>query len=329
MKNPIHVYGWYGHDNLGDEAYKLAFPILFPEREFIFCDSLKNINPEVVILGGGDIFYPKMLEELKKYECRKIAMSVNLRPEQLEYYSMFESIVSRNIVEIKDFSKLPPNIHCFPDFTFCLEGNKERGQVLLEKMFKEAKSELYKDIVIFTMNSYLCMKHDMLARDYISFEKACMELSNIMDNTSASFVFLPFGNGFPINDRIANSAIYTRCKWWKKNLLVFDKLGIQDTLDLYAAADAAIGSRLHSCIFSCIGETPFVNLCHHSKTRYFTEFIGKPHWSVDYWHFCSYQVKELLHDFLKNKEFHKAEIREISRNTRKVLSKVKNIDFNI
>jgi hypothetical protein len=323
----IHVYGWYNHANIGDESYKIAFPKLFPEQEFIFCDSLKNQNPETIILGGGDIFFPPFLDKLKEYNCKKYALSVNLRPEMEEYYSMFDTIVSRNPVNVKNLKNNITKIHCFPDFTFCLEGNKERGKALVEKIFQENKSELYQNLVIITMNAYVCARQNMLARDYVTFEKTSFELANLMDNTSASFLFLPFGNDFPTNDRIANSSVYAGCKWWKKNALVYNKLSVQDTLDLYTVADAAIGMRLHACIFSCISETPFVNICHHSKTQYFTESIGHPEWNVDYWHFSATQTKSILDSFLSEKEYHKQHMAEISQKNKNILNNIKDINL--
>ncbi|NIQ15589.1 MAG: hypothetical protein GTO02_14685, partial [Candidatus Dadabacteria bacterium] len=56
----IHVLGWYGHDNVGDEAYKLAFPKLFKNNKFVFGEIIKG-KPEKIILGGGDVLAGKLL----------------------------------------------------------------------------------------------------------------------------------------------------------------------------------------------------------------------------------------------------------------------------
>jgi polysaccharide pyruvyl transferase WcaK-like protein len=159
----------------------------------------------------------------------------------------------------------------------------------------------------------------LLARDYINFEKVSMELGRLMDETPASFILMPFGNGFPQNDRIANGVAYANSKYWKKNLLLLDKLDVQSTLDICAAVDAAITTRLHAGIFSCIGETPFIDLTHHTKTQLFMEFIGKSDWSLDYWHFDYAAAKNLLHHFLNNKEQHRKEMSRININAKKLL----------
>jgi hypothetical protein len=55
MKKTL-VYGFYGHDNIGDELFKIAFEKLFPEYEFTFTDhlSLELLeNKDALFFGGG------------------------------------------------------------------------------------------------------------------------------------------------------------------------------------------------------------------------------------------------------------------------------------
>lgn len=326
MRETIQVLGYYNKLNIGDDSYKICFPRIFSNYDFIFTDNPKKLETDIVILGGGDVFYPKLLDQLKNVKAKKkYACSVNLRPEMTEYYSMFDAIIARNVVDIKNAKGV--KIHCLPDFAFALEGDKERGRALLEKLFTDQKAELYKDVVLVTMNAFLSMRENIKARDYIAFEKIAFELGTLIDNTAASFVFVPFGNGFPHNDRIPNSSVYSTCKWWRKNIIIYDTLSVQETLDLYTVADASIGTRLHAGIFSCIGETPFINIAHHSKTKMFAEFIGKPEWSIDYWHFSCREAMTLLNSFLKNKEKYKGEITVISQEKKASLGKLKDFVF--
>jgi hypothetical protein len=316
----IHVLGWYDtptsatlKTNIGDESYKLSFPKIFPEHEFIFCDTLKDIEPETVILGGGDVLYPSFINQIKASKAnKKYAFSINIKNET-DYLPIFDRIISRN--HYKD-------IEYRPDFAFALEANKERGKAIIKSLFDQHKCELYENVVVLVMNNYLVPKENTLARDHINFEKVCLDLARIMDSTSASFILLPFGNGFPTNDKIANASVYSKCKYWSKNLLVFETLSVQDTLDVFAGADASINTRLHSNIFSCIAGTPFIDLCHHTKTKLFMSSVGKAAWSIDYWHFNFENVKMLLNEFLANKEPYREEISEINENHKKLLSEL-------
>ena len=55
----------------------------------------------------------------------------------------------------------------------------------------------------------------------------------------------------PWDDRVSNGMVASFCKFWKKNVVLYDELEVQDALDIISAADVVISSRLHSTIFSC------------------------------------------------------------------------------
>lgn len=276
----ITIFGFYDNKNIGDEAYKLAFPLMLPNHELNFVNNITT-EPECLIVGGGDILNPSFMNKIKHIK-NKFAMSVNVFGD--EYTSQFKHVISRN----KDYKNY------LPDFAFMLTPNPDNGKRLIEKL----SMELYSKVVVVVMNAFLDRGNAKLTRDTLTFQKVCQDLASIADNTCASFIFLPFGNGFPYNDRIANSVVYNRCKYWKKNALVFDELSVQDTLDICAAADAVISTRLHANIFACIGGTPFIDLTHHNKTGSFMRDLEKD-WSVNYWSFNKDKVQSLLLEFLQ------------------------------
>lgn len=211
VQNDVTVLGWYDQSNIGDEAYKLAFPKIFPNYNFNFKSKLKG-NETNVILGGGNVFNDYFISELSKCpNAKKHLMSIDLN-NFMNSNLKFENIISRNNSENLNFSSVIP----MPDFAFILEENIHNGHKLIKQMFEKQKLELYDKKIIIVMNSFLCVKEEMLARDQLNFDKVCQELATLMDNVDASFILLPFGNGFPHNDRIANSIVYSKCKFWKK-----------------------------------------------------------------------------------------------------------------
>ena len=168
------------------------------------------------------------------------------------------------------------------------------------------------------MNSYLYYGEGKLARDHVTFEKVCFDLSRIMDGTNASFLLLPFGNGFPHNDRLANSVLYSKCKFWKKNIICYEQLDVQETLDVVSAANILIGTRLHASIFACIGGTPFIDLTHHNKTSLFLESVGKKEWGINYWNLNVERLKSLIEEFLSENK-HRADLLNIAENNKDIL----------
>ena len=300
MKPKVTVLGWYGKGNVGDEAYKLAFPLIFPGASFTFTDDiLPGSVHENIVLGGGDVYNKFYIDKIRRGMGRKFAMSVNCTDKTLtdNTIAMFEKVFFRGHSGTSD-----KRVRVFPDFTFALEPSLLRGRKLIQTQFKETDSEQYQNVIVIIMNSFLAVKEGLLARDYINFEKVAMDLAHICDNTNASFLFLPFTNGFPHNDRITNSVVYSRCKFWRKNSIWYKPINVQDALDICCAANLVISSRLHGCIFSAIGGTPFIDLTHHSKTQAFLEFIKRPYWSVNYWKFDSERMNNLVQVLLEDKK---------------------------
>ena len=77
MRPKVNVVGWYGKNNVGDEAYKLAFPAVFPHAHFVF--SEKPISGcDATVLGGGDVVNIDNLKRLRSASGRKFIMSTTV-----------------------------------------------------------------------------------------------------------------------------------------------------------------------------------------------------------------------------------------------------------
>jgi hypothetical protein len=325
MNPQVTVFGWYSSQNLGDEAYKYAFPLIFPNVDFEFVPELiPGQHYEHIILGGGDVFNRFYINQLKTVTGHKYAMSVNCTDLSFvnQHIAEFDKVFFRG-------SNACNQAMIFPDFTFILEPNPLRGKELIDRQFRETGSDRYARIVVVVINGFLMTKEDSLVRDYLTFEKVSFDLANIFDNTNASFLFLPFGTGWPHNDIISNGEVYARCKFWKKNSLWHKNMSVQDALDICAAANATISSRLHGCIFSTVGGTPFIDLTHHSKTKNFLEFIGRPHWSMNYWKFSNERTQKMLNNILDDGDGERSMLKNQAGRYRDRLKTVQNfVDFS-
>ena len=92
--NTILVIGYYNHDNLGDEQYKISFQYMFdtflPNRssyniQYVDCDMLKVTtlsDNDIIILGGGDVLNEYFLDQItNKFQGKPnkiMAVSVGL-----------------------------------------------------------------------------------------------------------------------------------------------------------------------------------------------------------------------------------------------------------
>src|SRR5207249_4018803 len=105
--------------------------------------------------------------------------------------------------------------------------------------------------------------------DFVDFTKFSYDLAWVSDNTACSFVFMPFGTEMPHDDRTSNAFVSSRIKFWQKNSVIYDKLTVQETLDLVSACDAMISTRLHSSIFSVLAGVPLLDVTHNHKNKWF------------------------------------------------------------
>lgn len=317
--------GWYDKSNIGDEAYKMAFPRVFPNHEFSF--NVKNSSN--LILGGGDILSESFLKDALKYPAdRRIALSVSANSNTpIDLVKKLDGIYVRDVRSVEFLTK--NNIPCtyMPDVATCLKPDRLSGNKWLLDKYKKNDLELYEKKVGIVFNAHLYHgKPDILARDFNRLIQVIWDLAKLMDNTAASFVLFPMSIQLPYDDRITNSMIAGRCKFWRKNLVIYDQLDVQQTLNLISTFDAVISTRLHTSIFSMISNVPFIDVTHHDKNKGFLETVGLTDWSTSYWNFDYEAVYKRLKDLLTNGESDKNRLETISRNQ---INTLENISSNV
>lgn len=299
MKN-VCVLGFYGKGNIGDESYKVAFNRLFPKFNLTFVNSFSKVKEsdfDLIFLGGGDVLNEGFLDQIQHVEIPVYAISVNGNPKI--HKSKLEPITKALIRDKQTLSCLPKTkFPTFaPDASFALKPNNINGQRLLSRYFQDR--ERYGKTVAVVMNAYLFVDYDRKAsnQDTVEFAKLAYDLAYVADNSPYSFLFLPFSTGMPWDDRLANSFVASKIKFWQKNNNVYDVLTPQETLDIISACDAMISSRLHSSIFSTIAAVPFIDLTHNHKNKWYLE-------TIDYQNFLQYRniernaLKEMLNKIL-------------------------------
>lgn len=283
MKKPtICVTGWYDHGNCGDESYKISFCNIFPHYEFIFSDQIID-NCDGYILGGGDVVTSHVLQNFQKISKPKHILSAAI-PDSVDLNCLlnFQTIGTRDKESwIKLLNSKISAIYT-PDFGFTLKGDPFKGKSIITNLFKNEKHDLYSKTIGIIINAHLIPTNDSNANKFIKFEHFCMDLSAMIDDTCASFVFIPFGYDMPWDDRATNSIIASRCKFWKKNIVIYDKLSIQQTLDIIASLDMIISTRLHSTIFSISNNIPFLDITHNHKNKNILQDNDLLNYSINY-----------------------------------------------
>jgi len=304
-----NVIGWYGHKNVGDESYKISFPKVFPASKFQFHPSQSN-DDSIAILGGGDILDEKFVSKLLDQPAKKrYAISVSANSNSpVHLLDKVDGIWVRDYESVKFLNKHGITATYMPDVSTCLTGSPVNGNRLIERYYENEKLELYGKKVGIVFSSYLCSgKSDMLARDHITFNKVVSDLGSIIDSTSASFIFFPMSTGMPHDDRVTNGFLANQCKFWKKNYVVYDRLNVCDTVDLIAACDVIISTRLHASIFALNNNVPFIDITHHDKNLKFLKTINHKY-TASYWNMDRNLMKNMLQNLIGDATVYKEEL---------------------
>ena len=318
----INVVGWYGKNNIGDESYKLTYKNLWPHENFIFSD--KPLKADYHILGGGDIISPAFTKN-KFNSIMSVSFPAHAKKENIEGC---ERIWVRDEQSLNNALNIGIKAELVPDFAFALRPDPANGIRNIRSLFKKEELDLYSQRVAVVVNSHVSTANDSFASRHIQFERFAWEIASLADNFPASFIFVPFGTSPPWDDRSACSAVMSKCKFWKKNYCIYNRISVQDTLDILSACDAAISMRLHSSIFCTIGNTPFIDVTHNHKNPNFLRTIGKEDWALPYNSFCRESAKKKLNDRINNKKEHSQLLRKISDEQRRMLrTKANSVSF--
>lgn len=302
MDRRICVIGWYNRFNIGDESYKLTFPKLFPEYDFVFQDKG---DADICILGGGNILTESYVRLALNVNARKrfvFSASAN-KNSPFELLKKFDDIIVRDQASFQLLTDNDVPCRLGADAAFSMEPNPTAGKEMLRRMFEANGSDLYSKVVGVVLNGHLGQAKDaQLARDFVTLNKAAQDIASVADSTPASFVFFPMSTGSPYDDRSTNGLVASRCKFWNKNITVYERLSVQETLDLISACDAVISTRLHSTIFSILSNVHFVDLVHHDKNQTFLKTCGLEEFGLSYWSFGSVQLRTLLNKMLTGQQ---------------------------
>jgi polysaccharide pyruvyl transferase WcaK-like protein len=284
----ILVLGWYGHQNIGDESYKISLPRLMPQHTFTFVDKIGTTEGyDAVVLGGGNVMSDYFLAQLRGLNVPVYGLSVG-GDKDYPGNVPFVHVWGREHFTVNTMREHGVNSTLLPDLGLTLRGDRQAGCEDLQRRFKAEGCDMYERVITVVLNGHLVNGLPRSPASHaLHFLDFAYRFSRVVDETMASFVFLSFGTSALSDDRVANSWVASKCKFWKKNLMLYERRTVQETLDIIAASDAVISSRLHSSVFAFSNGVPFVDITHHSKNGNFLELIGKGSDSVSFWEYDS------------------------------------------
>ena len=273
MYDKIAIIGYYDHNNIGDDQYKITFiKILKPfanEIEFIDCDTLKDrtfSETDLIVLGGGDIlneyFIDQIIDKFEKKNNKIIAISVGL-----PYLSILMDTNKLNIIDFifirtrQDLSLFeeffdPTRIAYLPDISMFLTELYPYTQEMHSSKFKlviNAVSTTSKKMIGVSLNQHICAtsEYPRILSVYTRFIEYLVQENYFV-------VFFPFCTESNHNDILFHTDIYNQLKNLDSVLNIDFRLTTQEILHLYNLMYISIPMRFHACLFSIYTNTPML-----------------------------------------------------------------------
>lgn len=260
----VAVVGWYGHSNVGDEAFKVAFKSLWPDVHFEFVDEVpKNLSDfDALVFGGGSFMdrLPTNNQPVPNIPIAFVGVGLHVTPpaHTREWLAAAKTIVLRNQPPAGVDALVAPDLVFAVDWPFPGRLTAKKILVLGNDFATPRGSHAsWQSLGAFWFEQELASILDQKIKNGYTVTFYPMQAS--------SKEFLKHDDRF-WNNRIASLMEHRR--------LVTLKHGGNEwkLAKVIRYAELVISLRYHGCVFSTIFGTPFVGVSMHDKTRsYFVE----------------------------------------------------------
>lgn len=251
----INILGWYGKNNIGDEAFKNAHNVIFDGHDIQFYTPPKTPpDSDIFILGGGAVIAPFYLKCLPKNTPKYIlGASVEYESEMdLLPEHNFQGIMIRNATDVAAMkSKVNCPVRAIPDLAFLLK--PEQHKIDLGKK-KKKLGVMITDYIMPALNR----PPEKFSKRAYNFVRTLAKELDKFNRDGWDVILLPFSTGGYGNDLRINldlmAFMETPCINIMQTLTPTEALGVINDLDL------TICMKFHAHIFSIIAAKPFLSI---------------------------------------------------------------------
>lgn len=261
MKNVL-VYGWFGHENIGDELFKDAFIKLFPNYNFTFVDhfTLENIeNAEAIFFGGGSFLnqsinitktelWLKLIQ--KKILYIGIGLETDIHKDHASLLSIAKLIASRTKNNKLDSRKY--NIIEIPDLVYALN-DKDFSYTCNPKS------------VLILPNVSVVPNHNDPHWMHASWDHFKTEMAQFLDYLIYNEYTIKFANMCQDYKEDDNFASYAICS----TMINRESSNITNYVDkrMISTYGMVITQRYHGAILADMANVPCLSIYHHDKLK--------------------------------------------------------------
>lgn len=263
----VVVLGFYNRQNIGDDAYTVAFRTIFKDVKdltFVSMDDITEIpeGTDIVVCGGGDIindyFMTKAQKFLNRFVGRVYAVSVGIPfASCAKYFHLFDHVFVRSMTDYDIATKEigEQNVTYCPDAAMCIPYKKDH---LITN-----PNKLRMAICLAQPLFYNNPKKSSLVK---SLSSCLIRLSNFLKNThniDIEYHMLSFNfneNNTTECDKMINKSISKRLTEDGISVIYPEELENPESMLKYFASniDISLCMRYHSVVFSLMTNTPFL-----------------------------------------------------------------------
>lgn len=271
------VLGWYGHGNLGDEAFQPCFKSLFPSATLTFGDSIpSDINDYDFLWIGGGSFLDQAVPNPSKIDIRipigfiGVGVGAHVSDEYLALLKKAKIIVVRDHLSV---AYMPSGIN----FTVASD--------LVFSTPPEASYAPTKKVTVL-LNDFLTPPKDAADWKQLSFNWFVNQFSKVCDkfiDKGYEVHFYPMCISRSFDDRRTAASVISKIEN-RDNVVWHLQSDTNTFFSQLATSELVISQRLHGMIYSAKLGVPFIALSCHDKTKGFVKDLG---WGgvVDYYGF--------------------------------------------
>lgn len=271
----VLVLGWYGHGNLGDEAFRASFPELWPGADFVFADCVPDdVNDayEACMVGGGsflDTGMPGIERVAIPLAFVGVGVGKRIRPEMLAALERAKAIV------VRDKASYEALREHLKRATVLARVYVAADLVWARPAWPEPKPEAIGVTVI--LSEHFVPRGETPEWVAASWTWFCRELAQVLDkliDEGGRVRFLSMSTTRTWDDRRAAGAVISRMKRAADALWYRRYADEGELLEMIASSKLVISQRLHGAIFAAAIGCPVVPVIGHDKMRGLAAELG-------------------------------------------------------
>lgn len=290
----VLIFGWYGQNNLGDEAFKVSFRQLWPEIDFTFGNEIPsdvNLVYDSLWFGGGS-FLDQPIKGIDTVIIPiyfiGVGISATIPVGNRRALGRAQLIVCRD--------------------SRSLGNSPNKGNTFLASDLVFARSDL-RPLRLEKTNQITVILNDFLTPvgglvpDWrsLAYYWFLQEFSKILDRFALQdykVKLIPMCINPRIDDRRIAAAVQGRSQFPHRYDWHLSSVTEQELRTEISRSAFVITQRFHGLVYSIVEETPCITLCTHDKFNSLVEDLSIP--GLDYYGITDVKFRDVLTKMTEN-----------------------------